>query len=355
MDELTAKIAARLAARMYPLLSPETGPHLWPFGIQDFLRDYEPAHIITLTPHIHMVDGLDVKSSGDMQTKRLATLKALRHVYGTFKGAAPNAFEVPSEYACSYIRTFMSDTYKISVSPKKVLILKSFSEHNVPHVDFLGARNNRMRVVYPVLMEIVRNPFGKSVYPQHLEDSYTYIVSFKKDFLRFAFLAKTAQLGCSEQDVSITPVTDKDMIGTTIARNGLPFKEQVPQYSLSNEFFAAPIVENTKTIGDLCFLTQAKKGWTIHTKIKTPYSDGAMNLEDVYSLYSTMRLLQIAPGFDNLMKTANVQLLLTNEKTWEPTFWRILAVYADGLKNRGAIKAETIANRIFNSEQKRRP
>jgi len=80
-----------------------------------------------------------------------------------------------------------------------------------------------------------------------------------------------------------------------------------------------------------------------------------MDFEDVYDLYSTMRLLQIAPGFENLIKTANVQLLLANEETWEPTFWRILAVYAGGLKNHGARKAEAIANRIFNSERRRRP
>jgi hypothetical protein len=256
-------------------------------------------------------------------------------------------------------RTFMGDTYKVSVSSKKRILIKSFSESHVPYVGFPEATNERLRIVYPLLTEIVSNPFGKSVYPEHLGESYTYIVSFKKDFLRFAVLAKTAQAGISERDVSIAPVAEhsvlsKGSVSAAIARNGVLFEARVPWHSVSEEFFNAPAPENARTIGDLCFLTQAKKGWKIHSKITTPYSNREMGIQDVYGLYSAMRLLLIAPGFDDLIKTANVQLLLANEGTWEPAFWRMLATYADGLKTQGSAKAENRANRIFETEQKRR-
>jgi hypothetical protein len=78
-------------------------------------------------------------------------------------------------------------------------------------------------------------------------------------------------------------------------------EKPVTEIYVSRRFFLSPKPENAETFGDLCFLAQASKGWTVNRSIK---------LQTDISIEGVLKVLRSCIGLESLASHGYRELLL---------------------------------------------
>jgi len=341
------KTVERLRAQLHPLISAlKFGP--WrSFELDKTTTNLEPAHMISITQNTYVVDGLmfEDTSREEVYVKRSAAIKAIEKVYGKLHSTG-----LKTAGHSGY-------TIKTAASDKEVLLPNVDRSHQfVPLLDPSERRGLSLRVAYPVLVEVVGNPFGRDVYPQYITDDCFLLLCFEKSFMRLAFLTKYVQVGHSPRDLAYIPERVNGDVPLVIAQDDTNLSHNWSEtYPLSNNFFSNLKPENATTFADLCVLARVQGNWNVNSKIETPYKSCKLNLPSILLLLSTIRLLQTTIGFNALVNAAYVQLLLLDEKSDETIFWKVFLNYAERIKQHAFEKAEAEALKTFSRLTRRKP
>ena len=281
----------RLKSRFYPFLLNRGAVRL--YTVAKFMKNYEPAHVITISDEWYSIDGLLLHGNLDVSVKKEIAYSALEQVYGSLVKTADKSLVVPHEARYTLLTTKSSKVVLPCCRiPTTAWVLESEELKKNPQVNIM-------------------------------------LCFFRQRFRRFAFLAKLKSVPPTlEYQAYLPEFTPRRSILFAPAEGSgwYPFLES----GVSRNFFTDPKPKNASLLGDLCFLAQSSSEWKVRRKISL--ANFAQNFPTVALRTKILRLAQWLKdtiGFRTFIKNAYVQLLLQDRNTPGEFFWRFLLEFAE--------------------------
>ena len=301
-SSLETVIAERLKQRLHPLIPTGTGWRVWPPAIADILS--EPAHIISISQKACYVDGLAVDSAENLEKKLYAARRAIWQVY-----------RIPIRENGGFTN-HLGVRFRVTLGSGEVSLpgLGRYSKDPSKGIEQDWSRN-------PFLLEMITGP-----------SAWQLLVCIPQppSFSRVVFKAKRVCPEPSEcypdrRFITYLPTTRNKEICASLAFGDQSFKEIL----VSQDFFEKPTPENAKFFGDLCFLSQASSGWRVSREILFPAAFESHNIPSELDLFGLIFRLSTTKGFENLLQTAYLQLLLKDKHVKDWAFWHMFTRLAE--------------------------
>ena len=298
--KLLEETVTRLESGIYPYFQERSGWRIWPPSTAEFLRKYEPIHLISISMTDYTVDGKTFHTSASFSEKIETAEMAVKKVFAPISKPIFNR-------KTKGLALFTIQRLRASRKPFYSIRLE----------EGFHAKETQHTICILELHERVTN-----------QEAHHYLICASKPLARFAVLFTAQSLWSEGYLLTYKPQNNSDKCLLAFVEDDKGFKVAPGVFTVSLKFFNEPNAQNARYFGDLLLLTQNKKHWKVTSKIQVPHNLTGLSWPLIRKVLPKM------VGYHALANTAAIQLLIAQNRL-EEAFWRIIG------------EAETITPKTF--------
>jgi len=313
--QLTKLTVNRISWRLHPYLDRTSGWRTFPSTLSTLLRSWEPAHLITISNDLYVVDGRVFKTSLNAEQKIEAAKRALKIICQNIRRDAVYP-KVLSSFIWRQKQPSEKDTKK--QVPKQIVMANE---------RYGKIRTFRAAFKYKEAFEKEQQALIIDYRPSAMEfeeqnTSKHLIIAFDSHpFFRFAYRASLKTIGSINAYLPDTKLKKGGIVGVNdheVVTEGLFLP-------ISENFFDQPNTSNVNTLGDLILLSQAKKNWCVNCPVKIavsiPRATGRKVIDSILdmAMLNLGTYLERTVGFQSFQKHACLEQLIGNPEHHK--FW----------------------------------